>query len=53
MDIIFLCLPTPLNRNNKPDLSYVKGCLNKIFPYLTIGQALSLESSTYPGLQKN
>ncbi len=49
MDIIFLCLPTPLNRNNKPDLSYVKGCLNKIFPYLTIGQALSLESSTYPG----
>ena len=49
MDFIILCLPTPLKNNNKPDLSYVKGSLNKIFPYLKKGQALSLESSTYPG----
>ncbi len=49
VDIIFLCLPTPLKDKNKPDLSYIKSSLNKIFPYLKKGQAISLESSTYPG----
>ena len=34
VDIIFLCLPTPLKDKNKPDLSYIKSSLNKIFPYL-------------------
>ena len=49
LDIIFLCLPTPLKKGNKPDLSYIKNCLNIISPYLRKGQTISLESSTYPG----
>ena len=47
--IIFLCVPTPLKKNNKPDLSFIEKSLNQIFPYLKKRQAISLESSTYPG----
>lgn len=49
LDFIILCLPTPLKKNNKPDLSYIKNSINKIYPYLREGQTISLESSTYPG----
>ena len=49
LDLIILCLPTPLKKNNKPDLSYIKNSINKIYPYLRKGQTISLESSTYPG----
>ena len=49
LDLIILCLPTPLKPNLKPDLSYIKSCLKKIKPFLRKGQTLSLESSTYPG----
>ena len=47
--IIFLSVPTPLKKNNKPDLSFIEKSLNQIFPYLKKRQAISLESSTYPG----
>ena len=49
LDLIILCLPTPLTKNLKPDLSYIRSSLRKIMPYLRKGQALCLESSTYPG----
>lgn len=49
LDLIILCLPTPLKKKNKPDLSYIKSSINKIYPYLRNGQTISLESSTYPG----
>lgn len=49
VDFILLCLPTPLKNGNKPDLSYIVDTINKIFPYLKKDQAISLESSTYPG----
>ena len=49
LDVIVLCLPTPLKKNFTPDLSYVKKTLKNIFPYLKNNQAISLESTTYPG----
>ena len=49
IDIIILCLPTPLTNKLIPDLSYIKNTFSKIFPYLKKGQLLILESSTYPG----
>ena len=49
VDIIILCLPTPLTKQFKPDLSYIKDTLKNIFPYLKKNQAISLESTTYPG----
>ena len=49
MDCIIICVPTPLNKNKEPDLSYVKNTADEIAKYLRRGQLISLESTTYPG----
>ena len=46
---IILCVPTPLNKNREPDLTYVMNTLNSLKSFLRKGQLLSLESTTYPG----
>jgi len=46
---IILCVPTPLNKNREPDLSYIKTTFHSIKSFLKKGQLLSLESTTYPG----
>ena len=51
-DVIILCLPTPVTKNFKPDLSFIKKTMLKIKKYLCKGQILILESSTYPGSTK-
>ena len=48
-DVIILCLETPLTKNFKPDLSYIQTTLKNIKKYLSYGQIIILESSTYPG----
>ena len=49
MDIVIICVPTPLNKYREPDLSYVLSALEAIAPYLRKGMAIILESTTYPG----
>ncbi len=49
VDVIILCLPTPLNANREPDLSFITNTMNTIYPHLRANQILSLESTTYPG----
>ena len=49
VDVIIICVPTPLSDDKEPDLSYVKSTLQSMLPYLKNGQAVSLESTTYPG----
>ena len=49
VDAIILCLPTPLKKSYKPDLSFIINSLKTIRPYLKKGQVISLESTTYPG----
>ncbi len=49
VEVIVLCLPTPLNKFREPDLSYILDTVNLIKQYLKKGQILSLESTTYPG----
>ena len=49
IDIIILCLPTPLNKSKKPDLTFIQNTLKSILKYLRKGQLLILESSTHPG----
>lgn len=44
-----ICVPTPLNKYREPDLTYVTGTVDSLLPYLRKGQALCLESTTYPG----
>lgn len=48
-DILIFCLPTPLTKNNKPDLSYLKNSIKKIEKYVKKGQLFSNESTSYPG----
>ena len=45
-DALILCVPTPLNQYREPDLSYIRGTMAALLPYLRPGQALSLESTT-------
>lgn len=49
MDVVVVCVPTPLTKNLTPDLSYVEGVCRAIAPHLRRGQLISLESTTYPG----
>jgi len=48
VDVIIICVPTPLDANNEPDLSYIKNTLDKIRPHFQENQLLVLESTTYP-----
>ena len=49
VDIIIICVPTPLGVHNEPDLSFIHGTLENIKPHLKENQLLILESTTYPG----
>ncbi len=49
VDVIIVCLPTPIKNNLSPDLRIVKKVLNEIKKFLKVGQVLSFESTTYPG----
>ena len=48
-DALILCVPTPLDGHNEPDLSFVLGTIEGLVPHLRAGQVVSLESTTYPG----
>jgi UDP-N-acetyl-D-glucosamine dehydrogenase len=48
-DTVLLCVPTPLNKNREPDMTYIEGTARNIAPYLKAGQLIALESTTYPG----
>lgn len=48
-DVISICVPTPLNKNHEPDLSYITSAGENIVPYLRKGHLILLESTTYPG----
>ena len=48
-DVIIICVPTPLNNNNEPDLQFIHSTLKFIQPFFKDGQLLILESTTYPG----
>lgn len=49
VDVIIICVPTPLTKNRDPDISYIKNVTGQISKYLRRGQLISLESTTYPG----
>jgi UDP-N-acetyl-D-glucosamine dehydrogenase len=49
MDVIIICVPTPLNEYHEPDLSYVTGTVSSLAPHVHDGQLIVLESTTYPG----
>ncbi len=49
LDCILICVPTPLNHNREPDMSFIVATARQIAPYLRKDQLIVLESTTYPG----
>jgi len=49
IDTVCICVPTPLDIYQQPDLSYVKNSTENIAKYLHPGMLIVLESTTYPG----
>jgi len=49
MDVVIICVPTPLNEHHEPDLTYVTDTVSSIAPHVHNGQLIILESTTYPG----
>lgn len=48
-DFIAICVPTPLDSHQQPDISYVKTSAESIARHLQKGTMVVLESTTYPG----
>lgn len=49
VDFIAICVPTPLDIHQEPDISYVRDSATEIAKYLKPGSIVVLESTTYPG----
>jgi UDP-N-acetyl-D-glucosamine dehydrogenase len=49
VDAVIICVPTPLNKNREPDISYIVKTGESIAPHLHRGILVVLESTTYPG----
>ena len=49
VDFIAICVPTPLDVHQQPDISYVESSTRDVAKYLTPNTMVVLESTTYPG----
>ena len=49
VDAVIICVPTPLNKNREPDISFIIDTGKGIAPHLQKGALVVLESTTYPG----
>jgi UDP-N-acetyl-D-glucosamine dehydrogenase len=49
VEAVIICVPTPLNKNREPDISYILETGKAIAPHLAKGTLVVLESTTYPG----
>jgi UDP-N-acetyl-D-glucosamine dehydrogenase len=49
VEAVLVCVPTPLNKNREPDISFILETGRAIAPHLQPGMLVVLESTTYPG----
>jgi UDP-N-acetyl-D-glucosamine dehydrogenase len=49
VEAVIIAVPTPLNKNREPDISYITKTGEAIAPHLHKGILVVLESTTYPG----
>ena len=52
LDVVIICVPTPLRKSKDPDVSYIVSATNEIKDNLHKDQLIILESTTYPGTTK-
>ena len=53
VQIVLICVPTPLSPDQKPDLTYVKMATESVAKYLSEGTLVILESTVSPGTTRN
>jgi UDP-N-acetyl-D-glucosamine dehydrogenase len=49
VDVIAICVPTPLDEMKEPDTSYMESAARAVTPHLHKDMLVTLESTTYPG----
>ncbi len=49
MDVVSICVPTPLNKLKDPDMSFITSALVEIEKFMHKDLVVILESTTYPG----
>ncbi|MFC2150530.1 nucleotide sugar dehydrogenase [Calditrichota bacterium] len=49
VDVVVICVPTPLRKTGDPDIGSIVSARDEVAKYLHSGQAIVLESTTYPG----
>jgi len=52
MDVVIICVPTPIKRRYTPDISYILSAVRTVAQYLKKNTLIILESTTYPGTTK-
>ena len=52
-DALIICVPTPLDRFKKPDMTYIESASETIAKHMSSGTLVSLESTTYPTTTEN
>ena len=53
VDVIIICVPTPLDSHYNPDLSYIENTVKSATKYLKKGHTVILESTTFPGTTRD
>jgi UDP-N-acetyl-D-glucosamine dehydrogenase len=49
VDVVFICVPSPLGLHREPDLSFIRSAAGTVGAVARPGMLISLESTTYPG----
>jgi UDP-N-acetyl-D-glucosamine dehydrogenase len=49
MDAVIICVPTPLDEYQTPDMTYIENTAHAVAPHLRPGQLIILESTSFPG----
>lgn len=52
-DIVCICVPTPTNNDNSPNLTFFKKAIKEVANFLLSGQLIIIESSITPGTVRN
>ena len=52
-NVYIICVPTPIKKNNLPDLSFIKKSISIISTYIKSKDIVVLESTVYPGVTEH
>ncbi len=53
MDVIYICVPTPVTLNKTPDITFIMDCAESLSAKMKKNQLIILKSTTFPGTTEN